>query len=88
MQINESAEDYLESILIFQTRDGAARSIDIARHLGVTKPSVSRAMKLLRDSNYTISEVAYQAGFTDPKYFSRTFKKATGLTPTEYRDQQ
>ena len=52
MQINESAEDYLESILIFQTRDGAARSIDIARHLGVTKPSVSRAMKLLRENGY------------------------------------
>ncbi len=54
MRINESAEDYLESILIFQTKNGTARSIDIARHLGVTKPSVSRAMKLLRENGYIL----------------------------------
>ncbi|MBQ6427005.1 MAG: metal-dependent transcriptional regulator [Clostridia bacterium] len=52
MKINESAEDYLEAILIFQIKNGAARSVDVARHLGVTKPSVSHAMKLLRENGY------------------------------------
>lgn len=52
MRINESSEDYLEAILIFQMKNGTARSVDVARHLGVTKPSVSRAMKLLRENGY------------------------------------
>ena len=54
MRINESSEDYLEAILIFQTKNGTARSVDVARHLGVTKPSVSRAMKLLRENGYIL----------------------------------
>jgi YesN/AraC family two-component response regulator len=35
-----------------------------------------------------ISEVAYAVGFTDPKYFTKCFKKETGMTPTEYRDKK
>ena len=49
MNNNQSAEDYLESILIIQERQGNARSIDVANELGVTKPSVSVAMKKLRE---------------------------------------
>ena len=45
------------------------------------------AMKLMRDTAGSISEIAYRSGFSDPKYFSRAFKKATGQTPTEYREQ-
>ncbi len=52
MQINESIENYLERILILQQKKGCARSIDIAGELGVTKPSVSHAMKLLRQNGY------------------------------------
>ena len=44
MNIHESAEDYLETILMFCEERGSARSVDIAAHLGVTKPSVSFAM--------------------------------------------
>lgn len=46
MKIYESAEDYLEKILMLTERNGEVRSIDIATEMGVTKPSVSIAMKI------------------------------------------
>lgn len=52
MVIRESAEDYLESILMLQERRGQVRSIDIVNELGYSKPSVSIAMKKLRESGY------------------------------------
>ena len=52
MHIRESAENYLERILMLQRSKGYARSIDIARELGVSKPSVSVAMKNLRENGY------------------------------------
>ena len=54
MKIHESAEDYLETILMFCEQHGSARSVDIAAHLGVTKPSVSFAMKRLRENGYIL----------------------------------
>ena len=52
MNIHESAEDYLEAILMLQEQKGYARSVDVAGLLGVTKPSVSFAMKKLRENGY------------------------------------
>lgn len=52
MQIRESAEDYLETILVLKAQIGNVRSIDIAHHLGYTRPSVSIAMKNLRENGY------------------------------------
>ena len=52
MQIRESAEDYLEAILMLKARLGAVRSIDIANELQYSKPSVSIAMKKLRENGY------------------------------------
>lgn len=52
MQIHESAEDYLESILILTQQKGNVRSIDVAQFLGYSKPSVSRAVNLLRENGY------------------------------------
>lgn len=52
MKIQKSAEDYLEAMLILQEEKGYIRSIDIAKHLGVTKPSVSYAVKKLRENGY------------------------------------
>ena len=52
MKIHESAENYLETILILEKRNGAVRSIDIANELEYTKPSVSVAMKQLRLGEY------------------------------------
>ena len=52
MQIHESAENYLEAILMIQERCGSVRSIDIANELEFSKPSVSVAMKNLRTNGY------------------------------------
>ena len=52
INIYESAEDYLEAILILRERQGTVRSIDIVRHLELTKPSVSVAMKRFRENGY------------------------------------
>ena len=52
MNIHESAENYLETILILKNRKGMVRSIDIANELGFSKPSVSIAMKKLRENGY------------------------------------
>ena len=50
--VGKSAEDYLESMVILKEKNGYIRSVDIAEYLGVTKPSVSNAMKRLREENY------------------------------------
>ena len=52
MKIQKSSEDYLESMLMMQEQHGYIRSVDIAAHLGVTKPSVSYATKRLRENGY------------------------------------
>ena len=52
MQIHQSAEDYLETILMLSQRMGKVRSIDVVNELGFTKASVSIAMKKLRENGY------------------------------------
>ena len=52
MKIYESAEDYLEAILMLRERLGLVRSIDIVNELGYSKPSISVAMKKLRENGY------------------------------------
>ena len=52
MRIQESAENYLEAILVLHQRTGHVRSIDIANELSFSKPSVSVAMKNLRNNGY------------------------------------
>ena len=52
MKIQESAENYLETILTLQKNNGSVRSIDIANEMGFSKPSVSVAMKNLRENLY------------------------------------
>lgn len=52
MELHESGEMYLETILILKNRFGYVRSIDIANEMGVSKPSVSRAIALLKENGY------------------------------------
>ena len=52
MKMQESPEDYLETIYMLSLSQDSVRSIDVARHLGFSKPSVSRAMRLLREAGY------------------------------------
>ena len=68
MNIYESAEDYLEQILILLENKGYARSTDIAESLGYTKPSVSVAMKKLRENGYISMEKGGLISLTDKGY--------------------
>lgn len=52
MELYESGENYLETILVLKNKNGHVRSIDIARTLSFSKPSVSRAMSLLKEGGY------------------------------------
>ena len=60
MAVEESKEMYLETILILSNKKSEVRSIDISEYMGFSKPSVSRAMGLLKDGGY-IKE-AYKSG--------------------------
>ena len=60
MKVNESAENYLETILMLSKKLPVVRSVDIANELGFKKPSVSVAMKNLREKEYiTVMEQGY-----------------------------
>lgn len=56
MKIQESGENYLETILILNQKNGYVRSIDVANELGFTKASVSRAMSILKEAGYLVME--------------------------------
>ena len=66
MKIHESAENYLETILVLQHRKGSVRSIDIANELEFSKPSVSVAMKNLRQGGYIEMDAAGQIRLLPP----------------------
>lgn len=65
--MKKSGQDYLEAILVLeiQKSDPSVRSTDIARHLNVSKPSVSRAMGLLKDGGYIEMESYGQVRLTE-----------------------
>ncbi len=64
MKIQESAENYLETILILEQRNAHVRAIDIANELAFTKPSVSVAMKHLRENGYILIDGAGSISLT------------------------
>ncbi len=61
----ESGENYLETILILKEKQGLVRSIDIARALNFSKPSVSRAMGILREDGYIVMEPGGEIELTE-----------------------
>lgn len=65
MIIKESAENYLEAILMLKTENSYVRSIDVAHHLNVSKPSVSVAMKSFREEGYIIVDADGNITLTD-----------------------
>ena len=92
MKRNESVKDYLETILMLRERNGLVRSIDIARQLDYSKPSISRAMGLLREKNYIVMDREGWITLTDEGYemarriYDRhqlltTWLTALGVTP-------
>ena len=56
MALHESAEMYLETIYMLSQKISAVRSIDVAEHMGYSKPSVSRAVGLLKQGGYLITD--------------------------------
>ena len=56
MSVHESGEMYLEAILVLSRKNGFVRSIDVSEYLGYSKPSVSRAMGILRQGEYIVME--------------------------------
>lgn len=56
MRIHESGENYLETILLLEKKNGSVRSVDIAAELDYSKPSISRAMGILKQENYITME--------------------------------
>ncbi len=65
MKIQESGENYLETILSLERKNGIVRSIDIANELGFSKPSVSRAMSILKKAGYIEQEAYGNIRLTD-----------------------
>ena len=65
MKLHASGEDYLEAILVLQRQKGMVRSVDVARHLEVTKPSVCNAVATLRDGGFLTMDEDYSLHLTD-----------------------
>lgn len=82
MNIHESSEDYLEAILMLRNEKGYARSVDIAARLNVTKPSVSFAMKRLRENGYILMDEESLITLTDKgrEIAERIYERHTTLS--------
>ncbi len=66
MAMLESGEDYIETIYRLKKKNGVVYSIDVARELGFSRPSVSRAMGILREEDFiTMDEVSKEINLTD-----------------------
>lgn len=63
--MHESGENYLETILMLKEKKGTVRSIDIARELNFSKPSVSRAMGILREEGFIVMENSGEIQLTE-----------------------
>lgn len=68
VRIKESAENYLETILILKDKKGTVRSVDVANELGFAKPSVSVAMKTFREEGYITVEENGNIALTEKGY--------------------
>ena len=64
-KIYASGEDYLEAVLILQKKLGMVRSVDVARYLEVSKPSVCHAVATLRDGGFLTMDEDYSLHLTD-----------------------
>ena len=65
MKLHASGEDYLEAILILQEQKGMVRSVDVARHLDVSKPSVCHAVATLKGGGFLTMDEDYLLHLTD-----------------------
>lgn len=82
MDLHESGEMYLETILMLKKKNEYVRSIDVAHEMGFSKPSVSRAIKLLRESKLLIVDQKGYIDFTDEgrEVAEKVYSRHTTLT--------
>lgn len=82
MSLHESGEMYLETIYVLSKKSSAVRAIDISEHLGYSKPSVSRAMGILKKGGYIIVDTDGHITLTDEglKTASKTYERHEVLT--------
>ena len=82
MSVHESGEMYLEAILVLSKKNGFVRSIDVSDYLGYSKPSVSRAMGLLRQGEYIVMESDGAITLTDSgrEIAEKIYERHTFLT--------
>ncbi len=82
MHIQESGEMYLETIHVLLKKNGQVRSIDISEHMGYSKPSVSRAMGLLKSGGYILVDRDGFITLTDEglKIANKIYERHTVLT--------
>ena len=81
MHLQESGEMYLETILIL-SRKGAVRSLDVAEYMGFSKPSVSRAVGLLKNGGYLVSDEMGHLSLTEAgvEVAAKIYERHTLLT--------
>ena len=65
MKLHASGEDYLEAILVLQRKKGMVRSVDVARHMHVSKPSVCHAVATLKDGGFLTVDGDFFLHLTD-----------------------
>ena len=82
MPLKESGEMYLESIFVLQKQKGAVRSLDIAEHMHFSKPSISRAVGLLKEGGYiTVDKDGYISLTEDGQWVAeKIYERHTLLT--------
>ena len=82
MSVHESGEMYLEAILVLSKKSGFVRAIDVSEYLGYSKPSVSRAMGLLRQGEYIVVESDGAITLTEAglKIAEKIYERHTFLT--------
>ncbi len=82
MSVHESGEMYLEAILVLTKKNGTVRSIDVSEYLGYSKPSVSRAMGILRTGAYILVDKDGSITLTDSgrEIAEKIYERHTVLT--------
>ena len=82
MRLQESGEMYLETILVLSQQQKHVRAVDVGEHMGFSKPSVSRAMSILRTSGYVETDEAGSLILTDSgrEVAEKTYERHRVLT--------
>ena len=82
-KLHASGEDYLETIHVLQKKRGMVRSVDVARHMEVSKPSVCHAVATLRDGGFLTMDEDHFLRLTDVGRILRTFKIKKNVEVTD-----